>query len=66
MKRALVKVLPEYLVERLSLPDDTDIDGVTWDPSDRTIVLSVRHQDLPDVPERYLAPVVKFKSVWRS
>ena len=58
MKYALCKVSPELLCDKLPLPHGTEIDGATWDPTDRTVVLSVRHDDLPDVLPSRVAPFI--------
>ena len=64
MNRALLSITPDMLRERLMLPAGTVIDGATWDPRVRTIVLSVVHPDFPDVPDFHHAPEARIEVRW--
>jgi hypothetical protein len=66
VKRGLLKLTPEFICQQLMLPRGTVIDGATWDIVDRTIVLSVQHDSLSDVPDRHHAPLVMARTTWEA
>ena len=65
MKRALLKITPELVAERLCLPNGTTIESATWDPIDRTIILDVRSDVFFDVQRHHVAPYVTYETRWR-
>lgn len=51
MKRAFFEISPEFLIEALHLPADTQIYGATWGYYSNAVRLWIMHPDFPDRPE---------------
>ena len=65
MKYALCRVTPELMAQCLALPEGSTVDGATWDPIDRTIVLSVQHESFAYVQPGFVPQVVTIRREWR-
>ena len=60
MRRALVRLSPELVRERLQLPDNSDVIGATWDTACHCLLLSVISPEFPDMQRDHHAPIVTY------
>jgi hypothetical protein len=58
MKRAWLRIDPDFLVRELHLPVGTSIEQVMWANNDRDLLFLIESQELKDVDDDY-APEVE-------